>query len=117
MLKVSWLSQEDEEDCPEEIKRLEDRVEALAILKDYTSPWPVGIDGMPIADGLDISAEDLTKGPASDKVCILDERLLTSCKGDAFWNARAQSTNQSNRPFRDLISISVQYLVCERYFS
>lgn len=66
------LSQEDDEDCPEEIKRLEDKVEALAILKDYTSLWPVGVDGMPIADGLDTSIEEFTTGPASDKVCMLN---------------------------------------------
>lgn len=41
--------QEEEEDSEEEIKRLEDSLEALAILKDYTSPWPLDSDGMPIA--------------------------------------------------------------------
>lgn len=40
--------QEEEEDSEEDVKRLEDNLEALAILKDYTSPWPLDADGLPI---------------------------------------------------------------------
>lgn len=41
--------QEEEEDSEEEVKRLEDSLEALAILKDYTSPWPLDGEGRPVA--------------------------------------------------------------------
>lgn len=44
-------AQSEVEDSEEEIKRLEDSLEALAILKDYTSPWPLGSDGKPATDG------------------------------------------------------------------
>ncbi|CAN0180355.1 unnamed protein product, partial [Ectocarpus sp. 12 AP-2014] len=42
-------TQEEEEDSEEEVKRLEDSLEALAILKDYTSPWPLDAEGRPVA--------------------------------------------------------------------
>lgn len=40
--------QEEEADSEEDLKRLEDNLEALAILKDYTSPWPLDADGLPV---------------------------------------------------------------------
>lgn len=51
--------QEEEEDSEEEVKRLEDSLEALAILKDYTSPWPVDDEGRPVtpvAEGVEVGA-------------------------------------------------------------
>ncbi|CAM9561470.1 unnamed protein product, partial [Ectocarpus sp. 8 AP-2014] len=46
---LSDKCQEEEEDSEEEVKRLEDSLEALAILKDYTSPWPLDVEGRPVA--------------------------------------------------------------------
>ncbi|CAM9864468.1 unnamed protein product, partial [Ectocarpus sp. 13 AM-2016] len=45
---LSDKCQEEEEDSEEELKRLEDSLEALAILKDYTSPWPLDGEGRPV---------------------------------------------------------------------
>ena len=65
--------QSEEADCDEEIKRHEDSLEALAILKDYVSPWPVDADGMSIVD-VDVdgaggnAAKASTVGQASNKV-------------------------------------------------
>lgn len=49
--------QEEEEDSDEEIKRLEDSLEALAILKDYTSPWPLDSDGTLVVSATANTAE------------------------------------------------------------
>eukprot|EP00752_Nemacystus_decipiens_P005910 g5342.t1 len=58
-LLLSDKCQEEEEDPDEEIKRLEDSLEALAILKDYTSPWPLRSDGTPIVSAAaDAAGED-----------------------------------------------------------
>lgn len=42
---LSEKCQDEEEDSEEELKRLEDGLYALAILKDYTSPFPVDSHG------------------------------------------------------------------------
>lgn len=48
MIKIKRAHQSEEEDSEEDIKRLEDRLQALAFLKDYSSPWPLDADGMPV---------------------------------------------------------------------
>ena len=44
------MDQSEEESSEEEIKQLEDSLEALAILKDFSSPWPLDGEGMPVVD-------------------------------------------------------------------
>ncbi|CAM9795603.1 unnamed protein product [Ascophyllum nodosum] len=74
-LLLSNKCQSEEADCDEEIKRHEDSLEALAILKDYVSPWPVDADGMSIVD-VDVdgaggnAAKASTVGQASNKVYL-----------------------------------------------
>lgn len=70
----SLLAQGEEEDSEEEAKRLEDSLEALAILKDYTSPWPLDSEGMPIMDGEDAAA---TPMPLSGHTA---QEVNTSCE-------------------------------------
>lgn len=59
------LSKAEEEDSVEEKGRLEDSLDAIEILKGYTSPWPVDDDGKPIVAV--VNADDSRKGIAETK--------------------------------------------------
>ena len=61
------------------MKELEDSLEALAILKDYTSPWPLDSDGMPIVDGGGVESATAVRssdGDVSDAVSRADLSMV-----------------------------------------
>lgn len=76
LASIDCVSQE-EEDLPEEKERLADSLEALEILKAYTSPWPVDADdGRPSAVDAGGSARvDNTGTPKGERREVLQAGL------------------------------------------